>query len=80
MVTILVAESCDNALISITDDRGVVSDCADIVKIGGCFVPIGIERDLTGNVTLRWCLHRAWLRQNGTSGPHPGCDTSFRQQ
>jgi len=46
MVTILVGESSDDALITVTDDASVVSDCVDVVEFGGCLVPVGVDREI----------------------------------
>jgi len=41
VVTVFVGKGCDDAAISVTDDRRVVvSDCADIIEFGGSFVPV----------------------------------------
>jgi len=46
VVTVFVGKGCDDAVISVTDDRRVVSDCADIIEFGGSFVPVSVDRQI----------------------------------
>jgi len=46
VVTVFVGKGCDDAAISVTDDRRVVSDCADIIEFGGSFVPVSVDRQI----------------------------------
>ena len=42
--TVFTTKWCDDAVLSVTDDRRVVSDCVDLIESGGCLVPVSIDR------------------------------------
>ena len=46
MITILVGKGYHNALITVTDDCRVISDCVDIVEFSGRLVPVSIDREI----------------------------------
>ena len=46
MITTLIGKGRDNALMSVTDDRRVVSDRIDFIEFVGCLVPVGIYRQI----------------------------------
>ena len=46
MVTIFVGKGRDDALISVTDDCRVVSDCVDVIEVGSCLVPVSVHREI----------------------------------
>ena len=46
VITSFVGKGRDDTLISVTDDRRVVSDCVDIIEVGCCLVPISVDREI----------------------------------
>jgi len=79
VVTVFVGKGCDDAVISVTDDRRVVSDCADISSSAAVSSQSALtdrssrERDFFGGVFAeRWT--------GGSSGRRPGCGTLSRQE
>jgi hypothetical protein len=46
VIAVFVGKGRDDALISVTDDRRVVSDCVDVIEIGCCLVPVSVDREI----------------------------------
>ena len=46
VTTIFVGKGRGDALISVTDDRRVVSDCVDVIEVGGCLVSVSVDRQI----------------------------------
>ena len=46
VIAVFVGKGRDDAVISVTDDRRVVSDCVNLIEIGSCLVPVGINRQI----------------------------------
>jgi len=80
VVTVFVGKGCDDAAISVTDDRRVVSDCADIIEFGGSSSQSALtdrssrERDSSAVSSPSVAL------TEGTSGRRLGCGTLSRQE
>jgi hypothetical protein len=43
VLVVLVGERLDDVLVSVTDDRRVVSDCVDIIEVGSRLVPVSVD-------------------------------------
>jgi len=41
VIAVFISKGRNDATITVTDDRGVVSDCIYLIKFGGSIVPVG---------------------------------------
>src|SRR5699024_458511 len=46
MLACFVGKCRDDTGIRVTDDRSVVSDCADVIESGRCLIPVGVDRQI----------------------------------
>jgi len=46
VLAVLVSKSRDDTIITVTDDRGVVSDCIHVIEFRSSLVPVSIHREI----------------------------------
>jgi hypothetical protein len=46
VIVVFVGKGRNDTVISVTDDRRVVSDCVDVIEVGGCLVLISVHREI----------------------------------
>jgi hypothetical protein len=50
VIAVFISKSRNDATITVTDDRGVVSDCIYFIKFRGSLVPVSINREIKQRV------------------------------